>query len=99
MKEAFIKLHISIIIAGATGVFGKLITLNEGLLVWWRMMFATLILAGILYFAKKLPKLPLKEILKTSGVGVLLEVSKPPMFLSGWFVSQWWVSLRLFWSH
>lgn len=72
MKEAFIKLHISIIIAGATGVFGKLITLNEGLLVWWRMMFATLILAGILYFAKKLPKLPLKEILKTSGVGVLL---------------------------
>ena len=46
MKEAFIKLHISIIIAGATGVFGKLITLNEGLLVWWRMMFATLILAG-----------------------------------------------------
>ena len=52
MKEAFIKLHISIIIAGATGVFGKLITLNEGLLVWWRMMFATLILAGILYFAK-----------------------------------------------
>ena len=59
MKEAFIKLHISIIIAGATGVFGKLITLNEGLLVWWRMMFATLILACILYFAKKLPKLPL----------------------------------------
>lgn len=34
-------------------------------------MFATLILAGILYFAKKLPKLPLKEILKISGVGVI----------------------------
>lgn len=72
MKEAFIKLHISILIAGATGVFGKLITLNEGLLVWWRMLFATLLLTGILYFTKKLPKLPLKEILKISGVGLLL---------------------------
>lgn len=72
MKEAFIKLHISIIIAGATGIFGKLITLNEGLLVWWRMMFATLILAGILYFTKKLPKIPFREILKMGGVGLLL---------------------------
>lgn len=56
MKEAFIKLHISIIIAGATGVFGKLITLNEGLLVWWRMMFATLILAGISILCEKVTK-------------------------------------------
>ena len=29
MKDAFIKLHISIILAGATGIFGKLISLNE----------------------------------------------------------------------
>ncbi len=33
MKETFIKLHISILLAVLTGVFGKLITLNEGLLV------------------------------------------------------------------
>lgn len=26
MKDAFIKLHISIILAGATGIFGKLIS-------------------------------------------------------------------------
>ena len=32
MKDAFIKLHISIILAGATGIFGKLISLNEALL-------------------------------------------------------------------
>ena len=29
MKDAFIKLHISIILAGATGIFGKLISLND----------------------------------------------------------------------
>ena len=37
MKDAFIKLHISIILAGATGIFGKLISLNEALLVWYRI--------------------------------------------------------------
>lgn len=41
MKEAFIKLHVSVLIAGATGIFGRLISLNEGLLVWYRMLFAT----------------------------------------------------------
>lgn len=29
MKDAFIKLHISIILAGATGIFGKLISLMK----------------------------------------------------------------------
>ena len=43
MKDAFIKLHISIILAGATGIFGKLISLNEALLVWYRMMLASLL--------------------------------------------------------
>ena len=36
MKEAFIKLHVSVLIAGATGIFGRLISLNEGLLVWYK---------------------------------------------------------------
>ena len=40
MKEAFIKLHLSVLIAGGTGIFGRLITLNEGLLVWYRMLLA-----------------------------------------------------------
>lgn len=57
MKEAFIKLHVSIILAGATGIFGKLITLNEGLLVWYRMMFATLLFLAILFLKKELHKI------------------------------------------
>ncbi|MEY8593900.1 DMT family transporter [Butyricimonas hominis] len=72
MKEAFIKLHVSIILAGATGIFGKLITLNEGLLVWYRMMFATLLFSIILYFKKELHKIALGDTLKIGGVGLLL---------------------------
>lgn len=72
MKKTFIKLHISILIAGGTGIFGKLITLNEGLLVWYRMMLATLILMVLLYLTKKLAKIPFREISKIGGVGILL---------------------------
>ena len=40
MKKAFIQLHIAVLLAGLTGVLGKLISLNEGLLVWWRLLLA-----------------------------------------------------------
>lgn len=53
MKDAFIKLHISIILAGATGIFGKLISLNEALLVWYRMMLASLLFLLVLSVGKK----------------------------------------------
>ena len=53
MKEAFVKLHLSILIAGGTGIFGRLITLNEALLVWYRMMLATLMFAVLLALWKK----------------------------------------------
>lgn len=54
MKDAFIKLHISIILAGATGIFGKLISLNEALLVWYRMMLASLLFLLVLSVGKRL---------------------------------------------
>lgn len=72
LKNDYIKLHISIILAGFTGVFGKLITLNEGLLVFYRLWFAFLMLWVILFFAKKLPRENFKNALKIIGIGTLL---------------------------
>ncbi len=40
MKKAFIQLHIAVLLAGLTGILGKLISLNEGLLVWYRLLLA-----------------------------------------------------------
>ena len=37
MKKAFIQLHIAVLLAGLTGVLGRLISLNAGLLVWYRL--------------------------------------------------------------
>lgn len=72
MKQAFIKLHLSILIAGFTGIFGKLISLNEGLLVWYRMLITSLLLCLLLWATKKLPAVPKREIFKIGGVGLLL---------------------------
>ena len=72
MKEAFIKLHISILLAGFTGLFGKLISLNEGLLVWYRMMFAAVLLLIILKISNKLQSITRQEQLKTAGTGFIL---------------------------
>ena len=72
MKQYFIKLHLSILIAGFTGILGKLITLNEVFLVWYRMLITSVILLIILYIKKQLQRLPTKELAKLAGTGVLL---------------------------
>lgn len=38
MKNALIKLHAAVFLWGFTGVLGRLISLNEGLLVWYRIL-------------------------------------------------------------
>lgn len=74
MKEAFLKLHLSVLLAGGTGVFGRLITLNEGLLVWYRMLLATVMFYLILLVLKKMRKVSFRDALRISGVGMLLAI-------------------------
>ena len=72
MKQSFIKLHLSVLIAGFTSILGKLITLNEVFLVWYRMLITSILLLIILSVKKQLQRLPVKEILKLGGIGILL---------------------------
>ena len=74
MKEAFIKLHVSVLIAGATGIFGRLISLNEGLLVWYRMLFATVMFFLLLWMLGKLKRVSFRDVCKIGSVGMLLAV-------------------------
>jgi len=75
MKQAFIKLHLSILLAGWTGVFGRLISLNEGLLVWYRLMLASLLFFLFLGVIKKLRKVPIREALFMGATGFLLALN------------------------
>lgn len=68
LRNAFIQLHLSVVLAGFTGLFGKLITLNEATLSWYRLFFTTLIL--IVFTG--LPKIGIKKFLQIAGNGTLL---------------------------
>ncbi len=68
----YLKLHISVLLAGFTGIFGKLISLNEGLLVFYRLWFAFLILSVLFFIVKKIPKESFADVVKLMGVGGLL---------------------------
>jgi drug/metabolite transporter (DMT)-like permease len=52
MKKAFIQLHIAVLLAGLTGVLGRLISLNEGLLVWYRLLLTAPSLWLLAFFRK-----------------------------------------------
>ena len=70
MRKAFLQLHIAVLLAGFTGVLGRLITLNEGLLVWYRLLFSSVTLWILFYFTRKLRMISFKEFLKIFGVGL-----------------------------
>ena len=69
-RRGFIQLHLSVLLAGFTGLFGRLITLNEVDIVWYRMLFTSLIL---LVFTG-LPRVGWHKFLQLCGCGALLGV-------------------------
>jgi len=71
LRKAFLQLHIAVLLAGFTGVLGRLITLNEGLLVWYRLLFSSATLWILFYFTRKLRMISFKEFLKIFGVGLI----------------------------
>lgn len=67
-QRGFIQLHLSVLLAGFTGLFGRLITLNEVDIVWYRMLFTSLLL---LVFTG-LPRVGWHKFLQLCGCGALL---------------------------
>lgn len=72
MKKAFISLHLSVFLAGFTGILGRLITLNEGLLVWYRLMIASITLWIIHFLSKKLSKVSVTDTWRILGIGAVV---------------------------
>jgi hypothetical protein len=71
MKKAFLYLHISVFLAGFTGPLGSLIDLNEGMLVWYRLLFTSVTMWIVFSVSKKLVRIPRADILKLTGIGFL----------------------------
>jgi len=71
MKKAFLQLHIAVFLAGFTGVLGKLITLNEGLLVWYRLLIPAVTMWILWGYQRKIVPLPAKDKLRITGIGFI----------------------------
>ncbi len=72
MKKAFIQLHIAVFLAGFTGILGRLIELNEGLLVWYRMAITSVSMWILYSLTKRLQKISRQDILKLAGTGFIV---------------------------
>jgi drug/metabolite transporter (DMT)-like permease len=74
ITRAYIQMHISIVLWGATGVLGRGIALSEGLLVWYRLIIATASLGAYLLWTRQSFRVSKRDLLKLSGIGALLMV-------------------------
>lgn len=72
--DAFLRLHLAILLAGGTGIFGRMISLSEVPLVWYRMLTAGIVLGGIMLFQRKLRLPTLPHLLMIGGCGALLAI-------------------------
>lgn len=72
MKSALLKLHLAVFLWGFTGVLGKAIQLNEGLLVWYRLLITIITLFFLLLFKKQFIKISVKTFIKLLLIGCLM---------------------------
>ncbi|MDO5531179.1 DMT family transporter [Sutterella sp.] len=72
MKKAFLELHLSVLLAGWTGIFGKLLSLSPGLIVFWRIVFAGALLWAFLALRRSIEPVVRRDRIGIALVGALL---------------------------
>lgn len=72
MKKAFLQLHVAIFLGGFTAILGKLIELNEVLLIFYRMLISMIAMAILYYYRKKLQMLSFQKAKKMLATGVIM---------------------------
>ncbi len=72
MKKAFAQLHLAIFLAGFTAILGKLIVLNEAVLVTYRIAFTLLLLLVLMGISKQFVTISHREKLKIAAVGCII---------------------------
>src|SRR5687768_7199360 len=72
MKKALIYLHIAVFLAGFTGVLGRWITLNESLLVWYRLLITVISMAFISLFSRRFPVVSKRNLLPVFFTGAVV---------------------------
>lgn len=73
-NNAYITLHLAILLAGGTGLFGRLISVGEVPLVCIRVIIAAIILILVMKINGRLHRIPTKNALRIMACGVLLAI-------------------------
>lgn len=71
-RKAYLLYHVCVFLWGFTAVFGKIIDLQETVLVWYRMGITSMILLCIPALWKTIRSLNKKTFLQLAGIGVLV---------------------------
>jgi drug/metabolite transporter (DMT)-like permease len=69
LKKAFIQLHIAVLLAGFTSILGKLISLNEGLLVWYRLFITAISLWLLAALRRQDIRIGRRDLWRIIGIG------------------------------
>lgn len=77
-----ILLHITVLVFGLTGIFGKLISLDGLSLVWYRMMFASIGLFLLFFITRSKIDFHWKKILPLIGIGILVALHWLTFYIS-----------------
>lgn len=68
-RKSLFYLHFSVFLWGFTGIFGKVITLNATMIVWYRLLITVVLLYLISLFFKKRERISRKQLLQLGYVG------------------------------
>lgn len=70
--KAYLRLHLGILLAGATGIFGRLISLSELPLVWMRVLIAAASMTVVMALSKSLRRVSATHFLHIGACGIML---------------------------
>ena len=70
----YLRLHIGILLAGATGIFGRIIALTEIPLVWYRMLIAAIVLWIVMRMNHRVSIPERHQLARIAGCGILLAI-------------------------
>ncbi len=74
VTKAYLQLHLAVLLYGFTAILGDLISLSAIVLVWWRVLIASISLFILIKFGRKIVQLPKKIIFTFMGIGILVGI-------------------------
>lgn len=81
-RRTLLGLHVAVLLAGATGLFGRYISISGIPLVWFRMMVGIVAMGIAMACMHKLHKVPFRSLLPISACGVMLAIHWVAFFAS-----------------